>query len=56
MGFFVYKKIISASRRIEFLDDRMSYVIIGGCWCIIIILNVHAPCENKSDDVKDNFY
>jgi hypothetical protein len=55
MGFFVYKKIISASRRIEFLDDRMSYVIIGGCWCNIIILNVHAPCENKSDDVKDNF-
>jgi hypothetical protein len=22
----------------------------------IIVLNVHAPCENKRDDVKDSFY
>jgi hypothetical protein len=21
-----------------------------------IVLNVHAPCEDKSDDVKDSFY
>jgi hypothetical protein len=25
-------------------------------WCNIIVLNVHAPCEDKSDDVKDRFY
>jgi hypothetical protein len=25
-------------------------------WCSITGLNVHAPCEDKSDDVKDSFY
>jgi hypothetical protein len=34
----------------------MSYIILRGCWCNIIVLNVHAPCEDKSDDVKDSVY
>jgi hypothetical protein len=34
----------------------MSYIILRGCWCNIIVLNVPAPCEDKSDDIKDNFY
>jgi hypothetical protein len=34
----------------------MSYIILRGCWCNIIVLNVCAPCEDKSDDVKDSFY
>jgi hypothetical protein len=34
----------------------MSYTILRGCWCHIIVLNVHAPTEDKSDDVKDSFY
>jgi hypothetical protein len=34
----------------------MSYIILRGCWCNIIVLNVHAPCEDKSNDVKDSFY
>jgi hypothetical protein len=55
-GFFVQKRIISAVRRIEFVSDRMSYIILRGRWCNIIVVNVHAPCEDKSDDVKDNFY
>jgi hypothetical protein len=24
-------------------------------WCDVIVLNVHAPTENKHDDSKDNF-
>jgi hypothetical protein len=32
----------------------MTYVILRGCWCHIIVLNVHAPTEDKTDDVKDN--
>jgi exonuclease III len=55
-GFFVHKKIISAVRRVEFIWDRMSYVILRGHWCNIIVLNVHAPCEDHGDDVKDSFY
>jgi exonuclease III len=34
----------------------MSYIILRGyCWDIIV-LNVHAPTEDKIDDVKDRFY
>jgi hypothetical protein len=25
-------------------------------WCNIIVLSVHAPTEDKTDDVKDSFY
>ena len=34
----------------------MSYVVLRGRWCNIIVLNVHAPSEEKSDDLKDSFY
>jgi endonuclease/exonuclease/phosphatase family metal-dependent hydrolase len=34
----------------------MSYIILRGRWCNIIVVNVHAPCEDMSDDIKDNFY
>jgi hypothetical protein len=34
----------------------MLYIILRGCWCDIIVLNVHAPTEDKIDDVKDMFY
>jgi hypothetical protein len=34
----------------------MLYIILRGRWCNIIALNVHAPCEDKSDDVNDTFY
>jgi len=29
---------------------------LRGRWCNIIVLNVHAPREEKSDDSKDSFY
>jgi hypothetical protein len=53
---FVHKRIISAVRRVEFVSVRMSYIILRGHWCNIIVLNVHAPCEDKNDDVNDSFY
>jgi exonuclease III len=33
-----------------------SYIILRGRWCYILILNVHAPTEDETDDVKDSFY
>jgi hypothetical protein len=42
--------------REEFVCDRMSYIVLRGRWCNIIILNVNAPLQEKSDDSKDNFY
>jgi hypothetical protein len=55
-SFFVHKRIISAVWRVEFFSDRMSYIILRGHWCNVIVLNVHAPWKDKSDDVKDSFY
>ena len=43
-------------KRVDFVRDRTSYVILRGRWCNIIILNVHAPNEEKSDDSKDGLY
>jgi hypothetical protein len=34
----------------------MSYIILRGRWCHIIVLNVYASTEDKTDDVKDSFY
>jgi hypothetical protein len=47
---------VSAVQRVEFVSDRISYIVLRGCWCKIIVLNVHAPCKEKSDDSKDSFY
>jgi hypothetical protein len=55
-GFFVPKRIILIVKRVEFINDRMSYIILRGRWFHIIVLNVHAPTEAKTDDVKDGFY
>jgi exonuclease III len=55
-GIFVPKRIISAVKRAEFVSDRMSYIILRSCWCRIIVLEVHAPTEDKIGDVKDSFY
>jgi hypothetical protein len=34
----------------------MSYIILRDRWCRIIVLNVHAPTKDKTDDVKGGFY
>jgi hypothetical protein len=54
--FFVHKRIISAVKRVEFVSDWISCIILRGRWCHIIVLNVHAPTKDKTDDVKDSFY
>jgi hypothetical protein len=54
--FFVHKRIVFPVRRSEFITDRMSYIILRGRWCSIIVLNAHVPCEDKGDDVNDSFY
>ena len=55
-GFFVHHRIVLAGKRVKFVSDRMSYIVLRGRWCIIIVLKEHAPSEGKSDDSKDNFY
>jgi exonuclease III len=54
-GFFIHNRIISALRTVEFVSDRMLYITLKGHWCDIIVLNVHAPNEDKDDVIKDSF-
>jgi hypothetical protein len=42
--------------RVEFVCDRISHITLRGLWCHIIVLNAHAPIEDKTHDVKDSFY
>jgi hypothetical protein len=55
-GFLCIRESISAFKRVEFVSDRMTYIILRGRWCHIIVLIVHAPTEDKTDDEKDSFY
>ena len=55
-GFSVQHRIASAAQRVEFVNDKMSYIVLRGNWCNIIVLNVHALAQEESDDSKDSFY
>jgi len=49
-GFFVQHRIVSAVNRIEFVSDRVSYIVLRGRWCNItlwrrnFLLNFSTPC------------
>ena len=47
---------MSAFEGVEFVSDRLSYIGLRGHWCNIIVLNVHAPSEDKSGGAKDSLY
>jgi hypothetical protein len=48
--------LISAVKGVEFVNDRMSYIVVIGRCCDVVVWNVHAPSEEKSDDSKDSFH
>jgi hypothetical protein len=50
----VHKRIIEV-KRVEYVSDRMSYIILRGRWCDSFVLNVHASTEDKTDDM-DRLY
>jgi hypothetical protein len=55
-GLFAHQRITSAVKRVEFVNDRMSYIMLRGRWFHVNVLNVLAPTEDKTDDVKGSFY
>ena len=55
-GFFVQHRIIPAVKTGECVSDRMSCIVLTRHWCNIIVLKLHIPNEEKSDDSKDSFY
>ena len=42
-GCFVQHRIVSVVKRVDFVNDRMSYIVMKGPWCNMIVLNVLAP-------------
>ena len=52
---FLHRRIVSAVKRVEFVSDRLSYIVLRGRRRNIIVVNVHAPSEEKSDEAKDRF-
>ena len=55
--FFVHYKLVSAGQRVEFVGDhRMSYIVLRGRRCNIILLNENTPTKEKSDNSKASFY
>lgn len=40
----------------KFTSGKMSHIIVRGQRCNIIVLNVHAATEYKSNDTKEGFY
>jgi len=54
-GLSVYHRIVSAVKRVDFVSDMVSFIVLRGRWCNIIFLNVHAPSDVKSDDSKTVF-
>jgi hypothetical protein len=52
---FLYRKRndnheLGIAKRVEFVSDKMPYIILRGCWYHVIVLSIHAPI-----DVEDSF-
>jgi len=54
--YFVHRRLESAVKRLEFVRDRLSYIVLRCRWLHIIVVNVHAPSAEKSEELKDSFY
>jgi len=40
-------RLVLAAKRVEFVSNSVSYIVLTGCRCNIIVLNVRAPGEVK---------
>ena len=52
----VHHRTLSAVKIVEFVSDRVLYIVLRGCWFDIVVMNVHGPSEEESDDAKYSFY
>jgi len=51
-GIFVHNRIVSAVKRVQFVSESVSYIVLRDRWCNIIVLNVYAVSEEKIGDSK----
>ena len=40
-------RLVLAAKRVEFVSNSVSYIVLTGCRCNIIVQNVRAPVEVK---------
>jgi len=52
-GYFVQRRLVTAVKRIEFVSDRLWYIVLRVRWLHIIFINVHAPSEEECEELKD---
>jgi hypothetical protein len=52
---FLHQRRAPAVNRVEFVSDRVSYIVMRGRWNNIIVLHVHAKSEEKIDNQKIDF-
>jgi len=55
-GFLVHHRILSSVKRVDYVSDGISYIVLRGRWCNTIVLNVHTPRQAISYDSKHNSY
>lgn len=55
-GFYVKGEIMSTVKEFKSISNRISYITIAAKWFDITVINGHAPCEDKDEEIKDLFY
>ena len=55
-GICVHHRTVSVVKTVQFVSSRVSYIVLRGGWCNIVVMNVHGPSEEESDDSTENFY
>ena len=53
---FVQTGVCTNTEFAQIVRTCMGAFTLKGRWCDIIVLNVHAPLEDKDDGIKDSFY
>jgi len=51
-GFLLHRRIVSAVKSVEFVGDRLSYIVLRGDRHNIIVVKRHAPSEEKIEESK----
>jgi len=46
----------SGVKSVDFVSNRVPYMVLRNRWCNITVLNAHATTEEKSDDWRDSVY
>ena len=55
-GFIIKKEITKNVMGFETINERICKIRLKGKYHNITLINIHAPTEEKDDDVKEQFY